>query len=80
MTNGEVKKSYYGLKAFLILNGINRKERAKTMKISTRTLNNKLNGYSDFTFDEVMIFCNKYNSCSDLFSKSSKFKITKIKE
>ncbi|MFL0245926.1 hypothetical protein ACJDUG_02905 [Clostridium sp. WILCCON 0185] len=58
----------------MILNDISRKELAETMKISTRALNNKLNGYSDFTFNEVMIFCNKYNSCSDIFSTNSKIK------
>lgn len=39
---------------------------AEILRIRTKTLNNKINGYSDFSYSEVMIICDKYNSSSDI--------------
>jgi hypothetical protein len=76
----ELKKSYNGLKAFLILNNIEQDEVAKILCIDIKILINKLNGYSEFTFDEVMGICDKYNCSSDIFSRNSDLKICKTKE
>ena len=77
---GKLKKSYLGLKAFLILNEIEQEEVAKTLCISAKALSNKLNGYSDFTLNEVMLICDTYNISSEIFERNTNFKICKIKE
>lgn len=78
--NGENKKPYLGLKAFLILNQIEENEIAKILCINIKRLNEKLNGYYEFTYEEVSMLCDIYNISSDIFSKNTKFRIYKIRE
>lgn len=76
----ETKNPYLALKAFFILNNIEQKEIEELLLIDNRILSKKIDGYAEFTFDEVKLICDTYDISSEIFSRNSKFKISKIKE
>jgi transcriptional regulator with XRE-family HTH domain len=58
---------HYQLKGFLVANNIRQHEVAEMLNISPVTLNQKLNGYLHFTFDEVEKICEEYDLKPDIF-------------
>ena len=65
------ENKYLKFKFFLIHNGITEKEIAKLLHISPSTLSKKINRNinSDFSMDEVIKICTKYNLSSSIFCK-----------
>lgn len=51
---------YKRLAAEMFVNGITKKDLAKLLNKSVDTINNKLNGVSDFTNNEVALIMNTY--------------------
>lgn len=63
-------KTYLRFKAWLVENNIKQKVIAELLGIDVVTLNQKLNGWSDFTYTEVEIICDHYNLSADLFRRN----------
>lgn len=55
------------VKGFFVANDIRQKEVAELLNIAPTTLNQKLNGYLHFTFDEVEKICDEYRVSPDIF-------------
>ena len=55
------------VKGFFVANDIRQKEVADLLNIAPTTLNQKLNGYLHFTFDEVEKICDEYDVSPDIF-------------
>ncbi len=49
------------VKSYLIINEIKQEDFAKELNITRQSLNNKLNGKTSFTFDELSLICQKFN-------------------
>ena len=55
------------VKGFFVVKDIRQKEVAELLNIAPTTLNQKLNGYLHFTFDEVEKICDEYRVSPDIF-------------
>jgi transcriptional regulator with XRE-family HTH domain len=55
------------VKGFFVANAIRQKEVADILNIAPTTLNQKLNGYLHFTFDEVEKICDEYGVSPEIF-------------
>ncbi len=55
------------VKGFFVAKDIRQKEVAELLNIAPTTLNQKLNGYLHFTFDEVEKICDEYGVSPDIF-------------
>jgi len=55
------------VKGFFVANAIRQKEVADILNIAPTTLNQKLNGYLHFTFDEVEKICDEYGVGPEIF-------------
>lgn len=55
------------VKGFFVAKDIRQKEVAELLNIAPTTLNQKLNGYLHFTFDEVEKICDEYGVGPDIF-------------
>jgi len=55
------------VKGFFVANAIRQKEVADLLNIAPTTLNQKLNGYLHFTFDEVEKICDEYGVGPEIF-------------
>lgn len=65
-------------KAYLIENRIKQKTVAAMLNISPVTLNQKINGYLNFSFDEVEKICIEYNLDANIFLTHELRKSNKI--
>ncbi|MEQ8156663.1 MAG: helix-turn-helix transcriptional regulator [Clostridiaceae bacterium] len=58
------------LYAEMILRGISKKDLAKLLNKSERVIRNRLNGVSEFTYDEMMLIAATYfNNCGHMVQK-----------
>lgn len=56
-----------GFRGFLVEHNIRQKEVAKLLGISSVTLNQKINGYLHFTWDQIEKICDEYDIKPDVF-------------
>lgn len=65
---GRIKHApHQKLKGYLVEMGIKQKEVARLLNISPVTLNQKLNGYLHFNFEEVEKICDEYEIGPEIF-------------
>ncbi len=54
-------------KGWLAENNIKQKELAELLGLGVQSVNNKVNGKSDFTLPQIRIICAKYGISADIF-------------
>ncbi|MBR2556135.1 MAG: helix-turn-helix domain-containing protein [Aeriscardovia sp.] len=54
-------------KGWLVSRGIRQKEIADLLDIGIQSVNNKLNGKSEFTLPQIRTICEHYNISADIF-------------
>lgn len=64
---GNMKKGYPKLRAYLAANNIKQKEVADLISVTESTFSKKINGIADFDMNEVRIICKHYGLKADIF-------------
>lgn len=58
---------HFKFKGYLVSNNIRQHEVAQLLNLSPATINQKLNGYLHFSFNEVEKICEEYGIMPDIF-------------